>query len=424
MRKVLTDTFLKTLPAPARGRTEAADLRCSGLTFRKTDKGAASWCFRFRDPVTRKLQRFTIGSYPDVTLSQARAKGDELRRQVAAGDNPVTVKRQEREAAHTRTFDALADKFLARHVKRNGQKKKSLAVDRRNLALHVRPQWGKRRYDSITRRDVIELIEGMVDAGKPVQANRVHSLISTIFTFALDEDLISAHPCARLKKRGEEIPRKRDLNDAEIRLFWHGVAQSPVSRQIGLALRLALLTGLRVGEIASITMNEIHDPDDDAKAHMVIPGSRVKNGRDHLVPLSRLALDIVRELKGTSRYLLPSPVKENESIKSTSLTSAMERFGERLAGTDEAVKTWRANPPTPHDLRRTFATRLSMLGIPREDRDACMNHTRTDVGARYDRYDRLAEKRRALDKWSAALASILGSEPADAGRADQAQVAA
>ena len=68
----------------------------------------------------------------------------------------------------------------------------------------------------------------------------LQSLISTIFTFALDEDLVSAHPCARLKKRGEEKPRDRELRDAEIRLFWHRIVQSPVSRPTGLALRLAL----------------------------------------------------------------------------------------------------------------------------------------------------------------------------------------
>jgi integrase len=65
------------------------------------------------------------------------------------------------------------------------------------------------------------------------------------------------------------------------------VVESPVSRPMGLALRLALLTGLRVGEIAGITMDEIHDVDDDAKAHLLITGSRIKNGRDHVVPCRR-----------------------------------------------------------------------------------------------------------------------------------------
>jgi integrase len=92
----------------------------------------------------------------------------------------------------------------------------------------------------------------------------------------------------------------------------------------------------------------------------------------------------------------------------------MRRFAEHLAGDGEAAKTWRANPPTPHDLRRTIATRLAALGVSKEDRDAVMNHTPQGVGKRhYDLYEREREKRRALDRWSVALSAILADEPAD-----------
>jgi integrase len=78
------------------------------------------------------------------------------------------------------------------------------------------------------------------------------------------------------------------------------------------------------------------------------------------------------------------------------------------------VKLWQAEPPTPHDLRRTFATRLSALGVPKEDRDACMNHARLDVGSRhYDLYDRRPEKLRALTLWNGALTAILNNVGAE-----------
>ena len=70
-----------------------------------------------------------------------------------------------------------------------------------------------------------------------------------------------------------------------------------------------------------------------------------------------------------------------------------------------AAKTWRADPPSPHDLRRTFATRLSGLGVSKEDRDALLNHIRSDVGSKhYDLYERAKEKRAALNQWAAAVA--------------------
>ena len=76
-----------------------------------------------------------------------------------------------------------------------------------------------------------------------------------------------------------------------------------------------------------------------------------------------------------------------------------------------AKKTWQADPPSPHDLRRTFATRLSAQGTPKEDRDACLNHTRNDVGSKhYDQYERAAEKRKALGAWADQLQSIIAAE--------------
>ena len=72
MQKALTDTFLRSLSAPDHGRLEIADVRCAGLAFRVTSKGARSWCFRFIEPHTRRDARLTLGSYPDIGLSKAR----------------------------------------------------------------------------------------------------------------------------------------------------------------------------------------------------------------------------------------------------------------------------------------------------------------------------------------------------------------
>ncbi len=79
-----------------------------------------------------------------------------------------------------------------------------------------------------------------------------------------------------------------------------------------------------------------------------------------------------------------------------------------LGDRPDAPASWKADRPTAHDMRRTVETRLSSLGVPKEDRDAVLNHVQSDVGSRhYDRYDRAAEKRRALSLWAAALNAIL-----------------
>jgi integrase len=406
MRKLLTDAHCKALRPPADGRIEIADLRCAGLSFRVTPAGARSWAFRFRDPRTGASSRATIGNFPDVGLSDARARANEMRAGVEAGRNPVVEKRSQRLLANERSVAAVAERYMTEHSRR---KKKSWGDDERNLNLHVLPLWRSQQLKDIRRADIIALVEGLVQDGKPVLANRVQSLISSLFSFALDADLVDANPCARLRKRGTERVSRRVMSDAEIRLLWSKAVASPVSPSLGLAMRLQLLTGTRPGEVAAIRREELDALSDPERASWTIPETRTKNSRAHYVPLSALALDTIaaaQELSDDSEFLFPSPVGSGP-IKGHALAVAMRRLSESENLTGPGSDTWKASPPTPHDLRRTFATRLSELGVPKEDRDACLNHTPQDVGSRhYDLYLRAKEKRAAFDLFAQSLAAI------------------
>ena len=254
MRKALTDVYLRSVAPPAAGRLDIIDLKTTGLSFRITASGARSWNFRFRDPKSARTTRATIGPYPTVPLAKARKQAEALRRQIAGGENPIERNRREREHADTKTFAALADRYLREHARRH---KRSADADDRNLRLHVLPKWRNRRYDEIGRADVIELVEGLVTAGKPTLANRVQALISGVFGFAMDADLVKGNPCARLRRRGAENVGRRVLADDELRLFWPSIVLAPVSRRVGLALRLVLLSGARPGEVAGMSRAEI-----------------------------------------------------------------------------------------------------------------------------------------------------------------------
>ena len=410
MRKALTDAFCRATPAPESGRTEWADVRCTGLEFRVTAGGVRSWTFRFRDPVSRRTLRSSIGAYPDIGLSDARLKADEFRRQVANGVNPIEQKKQERREASGRDFQSLADRYMAEHARRH-KRPRSADEDDRNLKKHVLPKWKDRDFRKIKRADVIELVEGIVKAGKHTAANRVHALVSKVFSFAMDCDLHDANPAARLRKRGTENPGKRVLNDDEIRVFWNKIIQAPVTPLVGNALRLILLTGARANEIAGAMRTELKSLKAAKKAAWIVPAARVKNKRDHLIPLSSLGLKLVQDaLKRGGEdetFLFPSPTKEKRPITSHSLAVAMSRFCDNLTEDDQVSTSLREDPPSPHDLRRTFATRLSALGVPREDRDACINHARTDIGATYDLYEREKEKRAAVHALSKQVEHIV-----------------
>jgi integrase len=407
-QKALTDAGIRALDAPASGSRDVADLRVPGLFLVLTANGARSWTFRFTDPVSGKRLRFTFARYPDLSLAAARDRAEELRTMVARGINPIGQRKQDREEASAKLFEALAQRYLDEHANRF---KRSAGDDQRMLRLHILPKWGNRTFASITRADVIALVEGLIKAGTPGLANRVQALVSKIFSFALDCALIENHPAARLKKRAPDNVHSRVLDDHELRLFWNRI--TPVSPRVGTALKLALLTGLRASEVAGIHKSEILHLDDPDQAALLIPGERVKNKRPHLVPLSPLSRDLVLEamkLAGEGAdYLFPGRnVADNNSTDRHALAKAMGRFAEALPANLPGAKTWKADAPAPHDLRRTAATRLSWLGVSKEDRDAVLNHISNDVGSRhYDMYARHREKRVALSLWATTLATIL-----------------
>ena len=133
MRQILTDALCRTKP-PRTGRLEIADLRQAGLVLRITSNGARSFAYRFRHPHTRKTLRATIGPYPAMTLEAARKRAKDMAAQVAEGTNPIEARNTEREAAPTRTFEALAARYLKEHAERH-KRPRSAEEDRRNLAV-------------------------------------------------------------------------------------------------------------------------------------------------------------------------------------------------------------------------------------------------------------------------------------------------
>jgi integrase len=408
MAQGLTDIYIRNLKAPATGRLELTDPACPGLCLRVTAGGVKSFAFRFR--VNGHAERLTLGKYPNLSLQNVRRRVAQLRRDILAGENPSTIKRQ----APARTFAILAERYLEEHSRRH---KRSAGADTRNLRLHVLPKWGRRDYTTITRADVIELIERIIAAGKPVLANRVQALVSSIFTFALDAALITAHPAIKLRKRGKETVKTRILSDDEIRLFWKHAILPPVSKSVGLALRLILLTGVRASEASEAARGEFELNAGGEPITWLIPAHRTKNGRAHFVPLSTVASDTITaamESGAGAAFVFPSPTGEGP-IAGHALATAMRRLATSLPKGELGAESWAADPPTAHDLRRTFATRLAAAGTSGDDIAALLNHTRGDVtGRHYDQYQRAREKRVALERWAQLLQTILEPKTAAA----------
>ncbi|HEV2559797.1 MAG TPA: integrase arm-type DNA-binding domain-containing protein [Microvirga sp.] len=416
MRRLLTDVLLRSTQPPATGRLELIDERTSGLAFRVTSSGAKSWCYRFRDSAGR-TSRVTLGAYPAVSLAAARERAVQLRGQIALGVNPVEVKRRERQEASAKTVKAVAERFVREHVQR---KKRPATLDQyeRLLRLYVLPRWGSRSLKSITRADVVELAEGLIDQGKGITANRTVAMVSSLYSWAADAGFDVQNPAARLRRRAVETRRARVLTDHELRLLWNRITQELTPRSVALALRLQLLLGCRVGEVAGMQLQELEHLSDPERAVWTIPAARMKGKASHTLPLPEAALAVVREAFLLSRPTYEQPavfVNNGRALVTADVVRAWDAASRHLKRDSEG-STWTVDKPRTHDVRRTVATRLASLGIPAEDVSAILAHGSASITKRhYDQHGRLPEKRRALQRWHDALGPIVERVNVEAG---------
>jgi len=170
----LTDAYIRGLPPPSSGRLEVTDLRCPGLTLRVTSSGAKSFAFRYRDKTTGKLERLTLGRYPDMPLADARREVGSQRAQIAKGANPRKEVRKARTRERTAvSISQLIDLYLAGYVAR--ETPKSLGTVRGYLSA-VRTAWASRKATDIGRAEVIDFLRKRALAA-PVAANRTRTIL-------------------------------------------------------------------------------------------------------------------------------------------------------------------------------------------------------------------------------------------------------
>jgi integrase len=238
-----------------------------------------------------------------------------------------------------------------------------------------------------------------VDRGSPVMANRLLGMLKRMFAFAVERDILESSPCFMVKAPTKEAPRDRVLSQPEISTFWHALETAKMSSLTRLALKLLLVTGQRRDEVVSASWSEF-DLDDGA---WEIPAERSKSGRAHRTPLSPLAVDLLsqlRELGHGSSWLFPSP-KPGQPMAAAAVSHALRNNLEQMG-----VERF-----TPHDLRRTCASRLAELGISRFVVARVLGHSDRSITGVYDRFEYWPQKKQALDSWGQRLMEIVSGKP-------------
>jgi integrase len=394
MRLFLTDRFV----AGAKAGTYF-DEQVTGLSLRSFKSGK-TWSFAFTLPDGRRTQ-FRLGSYPSVSLAMARTLGIEARGYVEAGRDPRTAFGAAR-AASSITVAMQIDSYLADPEK---AKLRSLAAIRRRLYRNVVPVIGTVGLGALHRRDIQRALDLILRRGCSPEARRVFEDMRAVVRWSLARGDIEADVMAAMVKPVGSSPRTRVLTAEEIVTLWNSLPTAlPNDTATQNVIRLCLVTGQRIGEVAGIEVHEL----DFATNTWTLPARRSKNKHAHIVPLTDLALDIIgaalADAGPNARFLFPDADGGSVSPKN---------FGKRLI---RARNRFGVASFSPHDLRRTALTGMAGLGVLPHVISWVANHrsgTHAGVTANvYIKHTYDGEKRTALDLWSDRVRALVSGKPA------------
>jgi integrase len=386
VKRSLTDAAVKRLKPPELGQLDVFDQGFPGLALRISYGGRKAWVYFYR--TGGKLRRFTLGTYPALSLAEAREAWRGARTAAQAGRDPASDRKRQTGASD---FESV----LAEWFKRDQRGNRTADAVKRLIDKDATPAWKHRQVIDIGRRDVLDVIDAVVDRGSPITARRLHAHLHRFFKWCVGRGIITVNPMADLPKPGSETKRERVLSDDELRTVWD--AAQNIGWPFGPAVQLLILTGARRGEIGGLRWAELQD------SSLNLAGDRTKNGEPHFIPLSRPAFAIIEGLP---------KVPGSDFVFTTTGKTPISGW---TKAKNEAGKFVDLEPWTIHDLRRTVATGLQRLGIGLQTIEAVLGHTsgsRSGVVGVYQRHSFDAEKRAALEAWGAHVVSLIeGQSP-------------
>ena len=362
------------------------------LGVRIAPTGSKTWIFMYRHD--GKARMLTLGKFPEVTVEAAHAAAAKAAHDHALGFDPAAVEVDARRTQRVApTIDTLVEEYLEKYAR---PRKRSADRDEALLRRNVLPSWGTRKASSIRRADVATLLDQIVAGGARVPANRTHAVLSRMFNWAVERQLVETNPVTGLRAPVKETSRDRCLSDDELHLFLTLLPSAPVTTVTRLALRFQLLTAARPGEVTSALWSEINEE----AAIWHLPGARTKNGEPHSLPLSPQALEVLAEARKLDRgvgCVFPSPHHTKRKpvdvgILAHAITDNLGHFG--------------IQPFYAHDLRRTAATGMAELGADWTLLQKVLNHKLRSETAKYVRHGYAAEMREMLRKWGARVAEL------------------
>jgi integrase len=403
-RRPLSDTALSGLEPEATAYREKDG---DGLYFRVKPNGTKSWELRYKKP-DGKWSWHGLGGYPDLSGAMAREKAREAKRLVASGTDPVQHKAAQRVAKETAcadTFGAAAEYWYQRKAQ-DGRAASTLRLMRGYLDNDVLPALGSKLLTDITRRDCANLQESIEARGALNTRDKIRVALRQIFSQAIARGLCEHNPASELGAIAAPTPKAKQyphLLEPELPAFLRALRHSTSRTPARVATWLVVWTASRPGVVRYAEWSEV----DFERALWSIPAEKMKARRDHVTPLSRQALDALRELHrmtGRGRYLFPGIGAKKPVISENTINLTLNKVGYkgRLVG---------------HGSRHTASTLLREHGWEKDFVEAQLAHKEQGMAGVYNQAAYL-EQRRSMLQWYADYLEALETGMTAAQRAE------
>lgn len=377
----------------------------SGLSIFIATNGTKSWHFRYS--WHGKQPRMSLGTYPEITLKEARELRDQARALVAKGVDPRSQRREEKRVAAgnaVKTFEVVANEWHKFKSPRVAESKKGAAYQSRfYLDKDLIPVLGKIPIADVRRGDVLTALRRIEDRGSLNSARKCRAWLNEIFRYGIASGYLEMNPASDLDiVAAKEPPVKHNpmLRQHQLKKFLHDLrAFKGTAGYVKSAIRILLLTGVRTGEVRQATINQFDldnalwtiPPDTVKQLRKVI---RSKGGDEvppYLVPLSRQAVEEVRnvhKLTGCYKLLIAGRNEPTKPISDNTVNNALRRMGyeDQLTG---------------HGIRATISTALNEMGYNEDWIEAQLSHASSSkVRKTYNHAEYVEQRRGMMQDWA------------------------
>jgi len=361
-----------------------------GLQLRVKPNGSKLWLFDYLRPYTKKRTSLSFGSYPTISLAEARSKRNDAKELLAKEIDPKEHRDETsrlNDIAHNNTLEHIAKKWL--EVKKATVSENHATDTWRSLELHIFPSLGKVPIHNVTAIKTIEVIEPIAAKGSLETVKRLCQRLNEIMIYATNTGIIPSNPLTGISK-AFQLPTKQHLptlTPEELPLLMTALSRANIKLTTRCLIEWQLHTMVRPSEAAGTRWDEI----DLEKGLWDIPIERMKQKKPHIVPLTAQCielLEVMRPISSRNEFVFPSDRNPKSPINSQTANMALKRMG-----FDKQL--------VAHGLRSLASTALNEQGFDADVIEAALAHTgKNEVRNAYNRTNYLERRKPIMQWWS------------------------